>query len=397
MHALNNLYETYKNDIEIIAVSMNYSQGASQNYYYQFPYFTWVENDGVLTTLFEAEGSPTIAFIDREGVYCENLRGASSVESCQSNIVNTLNRYLVKEIKKTDISTASIKVLGSNFVFNNKAIKPEVEVRLGDTLISKDNYVVKYEGNFNAGDAKITVTAVGDLYEGSCTTTFKIGMGTNKISNLKVKNNRFYAESLYGEVKFKYFNNLTPDEYLTGFPIKPGNYTVIAYVDGNSNYKYTESRLEFKLDKLSIEESDIVISNNNSTYTGEKINPNIVINDGDKELINNKDYKVTLPNDLINAGTKDIVIEGTGDYEFSYTIKFTISRAENVITSFKKDNDSFIVNSLFDSDKAVIRYFKDKDCTIEVKDLNGLDKYYAKAFIIILLENLVQLKLLLNR
>ena len=204
LEALNNLGKEYKDYIKVYGISMYYSYGDSQNNAYQFEYIRFVEGYNTnLMNYFGAESSPTITFIDKEGVFCENLYGASSAENCKKNVTNTLNRYLTKDIEKESINGGKIVIKNENsFVFNNSLIKPEIEVQLNGTILSSDNYTVKYDNNFNAGTATIIVTAIGEKYEGSITTTFIISKAINKITNFNVDNSNPTADSLFGTVKF---------------------------------------------------------------------------------------------------------------------------------------------------------------------------------------------------
>ena len=66
----------------------------------------------------------------------------------------------------------------------------------------------------------------------------------------------------------------------------------------------------------------------NKTYNGKAQTLNIRVSDGEKDLVLNKDYKITYRNN-VNAGTADVLINGIGDYEGGIMKPFKINKANN--------------------------------------------------------------------
>ena len=84
------------------------------------------------------------------------------------------------------------------------------------------------------------------------------------------------------------------------------------------------------------------------TYTGEAIEPTIVVKDGETTLVENTDYTVTYSNN-VNTGTATVTVTGMGNYSGTATANFTIladktalntaiTEAETYYNSIKDDH-----------------------------------------------------------
>ena len=72
------------------------------------------------------------------------------------------------------IEYATATIVGGDVEYNGKAHEPDVEVRLGSTLLDPDSdYTVKYSNNTNAGTARVTIVGKS-CYDGTLVATFEI-------------------------------------------------------------------------------------------------------------------------------------------------------------------------------------------------------------------------------
>lgn len=85
--------------------------------------------------------------------------------------------------KATDLSSYNITMQGeSEYTYDGTAKKPEIIVKLGNTLLVKDrDYTVVYTDNVNAGTAVITVTGKNG-YSGTAEQKFKINKAEQKFT-----------------------------------------------------------------------------------------------------------------------------------------------------------------------------------------------------------------------
>lgn len=112
--------------------------------------------------------------------------------------------------------------------------------------------------------------------------------------------------------------------------INAGDYEAFVELKDTNNYQWedgTTEKLYFKwsITKRSITSYSVKSSLNKtkSTYTGKAIVPVVVVKDGTKALVNNKDYKLEYKNN-INSGIATIIIKGIGNYSSEVKKTFTI-------------------------------------------------------------------------
>lgn len=92
----------------------------------------------------------------------------------------------------------------------------------------------------------------------------------------------------------------------------------------------------------SLDDTEITLNQNEYTYTGEEILPDVTIIYGDKSLEKDVDYTITCENNT-NVGTATAVLAGTGSYVGSKTLEYTIVPANmndvNVTTDFDENGE----------------------------------------------------------
>lgn len=238
--------------------------------------------------------------------------------------------------------------------YSGREITPSFNVTNNNVSLRKDmDYKVSYRNNINAGKATIVIEGIGN-YTGTKEVTFEI-----QPKNIaSVRNNAVSTEYYNG-------NAHTPEIVLSDSDTELVNgkdYTVEYsnnIVVGTASAKFTgmgnytgEKTVNFSIQAKNISESqDVIIEPIKSmTYTGSSITPNVIVKDGTKVLEKDKDYIVSIANN-VNAGTATVTVTGRGNYNNSKTATFTINKR-----SLSKAKFSSITNQNY-TGKAVSPYF----------------------------------------
>ena len=113
-------------------------------------------------------------------------------------------------------------------------------------------------------------------------------------------------------------------------------YTVYYKVKGDSGYSdYTPSpnTVTVKIEPKSIADSTVTIDPiPDQTYTGNAIEPPLVVKDGGTTLTKGTDYTVSYPINNTNAGLASLQVNGMGNYTGTKGESFNIDRADQVLT-----------------------------------------------------------------
>ena len=225
-------------------------------------------------------------------------------------------------------------------VYTGKSITPEVRIKDGDTVLTKNrDYLITYSNNIDKGKAIITITGKGN-YTGQVEKEFNIL--AKKISDVERRDIR--------------------DQTYSGKEIKPdiiiqNNYTKL---DEEKDYDYKiENNINVGTAKITINGKgnfegttyktfNIVAKNINfiriqsipsQEYTGREITPEITINSGDVNLENGKDYTIKYENN-INKGTAKVIVEGIGNYTGTVSQTFRIVEASNNSNNNSNNNNN---------------------------------------------------------
>ncbi|MGN0319600.1 MAG: C40 family peptidase [Lachnospira sp.] len=93
------------------------------------------------------------------------------------------------ELPLTDINDCSVEIKADSIAYSGAEQKPEVVVTYsGEILEENESYILSYSNNILAGEAKVTITGIGD-YKGTADKTFTI----NKAS-YSIKSADYYGE-----------------------------------------------------------------------------------------------------------------------------------------------------------------------------------------------------------
>lgn len=239
------------------------------------------------------------------------------------NIVGNLieNGELINSNVGYNFKNAKITLVNDFFTYNGEEIQPEIsKVEIGIAVVPKENYTISFENNINAGEATLTVTASG-VYTGSQSIAFTISpksLGTvsatmttdyvyignpveTDISNIK-SDGVLLTQNDY---ELTYSNNINIGDNAEITVSGKGNYK------GNVTFTYT-------IKPLNLADVEIVLKQNEYTYTGEPIEPEVL-----KILINGKS---------VNINGEDFSISFTDNTDIGVNARLTIiGKSENCI------------------------------------------------------------------
>ena len=224
--------------------------------------------------------------------------------------------------------------------------------KLNTTLVENTDYTLTYSGDLiNVGTVTITIKGIGN-YTGKATRTYSITPKTYTVtteSDSKVYDGTALTAGgkVSGIVKGE-----TVEFTITGSQTSVGtsdntyelNWTGSAK---ESNYKHgkdsigtltvkAKSIVPDGPDTPDEKKTGITVSDpSDSKYDGKEHREVLTVQDTktDKKLVADKDYSVTYSDDLVNAGTVTITIEGIGNYTGSFTKTYEITKRSVTLTS----------------------------------------------------------------
>ena len=229
-----------------------------------------------------------------------------------------------------DLSKAVIAAIPVQPYNNGNPVTPTLKVTLGSrTLKENFDYVVTYKNNTERGTATATISPVaGSMFTGSKSVTFEISRELSaQTAKLKLINTSFMytGSAITPAVGVIYGGNQTltaGKDFTVSYQNNVNVGTATVKVTGTGAFTGTLTGT-FTIIKKSI----IRCTFNNVTaqkYTGKATKQNMVVKDGTKTLVQNRDYKVTYVNNT-NPGTATMTITGLGNYGGIKTIRYVIN------------------------------------------------------------------------
>ena len=175
------------------------------------------------------------------------------------------------------------------------------------------DYTVSYSNNINAGEAKVVITGIGELTQGTLTKTFKIlpkDIAGNKIE-LAYKECEYNGKERKPDVKISGLEKGKDYEVSYENNVNVGEAKVI--VKGKGNYTGTiEDTFTIKeenKDRIDISTLKVGLEKDSYTYDGKAKTPKVTI----EGLEEGKDYVLNYENN-VEIGTAKVVVEGIGNY-----------------------------------------------------------------------------------
>ncbi len=252
----------------------------------------------------------------------------------------TGTKKITFRITAKDISYATISDVQS-YEYTGSEIKPPVNVTDGSSkLVENKDYTVSYSNNISAGTATIQIDGIGN-YSGAIIKTFNI------IENEEIDTTKDISTLNISEITDKIYTGkvITPELKIfddSTLLVKGTDYTLSYYnnldigtatlqIKGIGNYSGTVTKT-FNIVKKDInftQISDI----SEQIYSGNKIEPEVIITSDSIKLIEGQDYTVEYENST-DVGTATIRITGKNNYTGSTIKTFEIiSNSEDDTTS----------------------------------------------------------------
>ena len=241
---------------------------------------------------------------------------------------------LTVTISEKTVSSPTIILSESSYVYDGSEKKPTVTVKDGETEISAAEYSVSYSDNVSVGTATVTLTDKdGGNYIVSGSTTFKIvdadaeftapAAKTGLVYNGKAQELVTAGHTKYGTLRYSSDGTNYSTSLPTGTDAK--TYTVYYKVTGDSNHKDTDAAtIEVTINAKTVTNPTITVSPSSFTYDGTAKTPDVTVYDGDTEIASSE-YSVSYSNNT-NAGTAIVTItdKDGGNYNVNGTGSFSI-------------------------------------------------------------------------
>ena len=252
-----------------------------------------------------------------------------------------------KDASSNDISECSIQLTENKAVYTGKAVTPDVIVRDGVTVLTKDvDYTVGYIANVNAGTAKVVITGMGS-YTGIYEDSFEIIPKSSKGLDITLTPSGYEYD---GKVKKPSVTVKDGSRVLT----EKNDYTVtisdnmiagnaVVKVSFTGNYSGTETG-SFKIAASDISKASVVLEKYCYDANGSERNPSVTVEKDGRTLVQNRDYRVEYSSN-VNAGTAYVTITGQGNYYGTVRQRFAIGSASaKSISGFRvtMDKNTFI-------------------------------------------------------
>nr|MCR5627251.1 hypothetical protein [Lachnospiraceae bacterium] len=291
---------------------------------------------------------------DTKGLSGNNAPKVSTSTNSAGNKEKTVTIGGIEVLKEVTnsangaVSTESkvwIGGLDSTYHYTSSAIKPEIHVYDGTTVLTQnEDYTVSYKNNKNPGTATVTVKFKGNyLKQNNVSTTFtivpavlgedivasEVGVAVSKKEQKPVP---VFSWVATGKTVSKKFFKITYDRTVK----EAGTYTA-TITAANTNYTgSTTAKIKVVGDKnLLLSKAKVKFNPGSYAYTGEEIIPGsdaYTLKIGKNELTVGQDYKITGIYNNVSPGKATVVFEAVSTNSAGYvgsktaTFKITGSR-----------------------------------------------------------------------
>ncbi|MCD8191107.1 MAG: S8 family serine peptidase [Clostridiales bacterium] len=281
-------------------------------------------------TVMDANGTVLTENTDYTVTYEENMVNAGSYAVTVTGIGNCSGAVSAEfTIAAENLSTCTVELSATGYVYDGTEQKPAVSVTdaSGTLLTEETDYVVSYKDNVGVGTATVTVTGTGN-YTGSTEVTFSIGTADLSDCTVTVSQTDFVYD---GEVKEPDVTIVDESgeilaegvDYTVSYSDNINAGTATVTVTGIGNYVGIASAT------FTIEAADLstcTVTADSVTYTGSAQTPDITVKDANGDsLTAGIDYEVGYEENMVNVGSYDITVTGTGNYSGSAAAAFVIA------------------------------------------------------------------------
>ena len=248
-------------------------------------------------------------------------------------------------IKKRAISSATIKLSASNYVYNGAARKPGVTATYNSiTLVKDTDFSVAYKNNTNVGTATVTITGKGTNFSGTATKTFTIQKKSITKCTVTIDDSActYAGKSVYPKITVKDGDKVLQIGSDFG-PLYTNTIdagTQVLKLQGIGNYgDIVETSYTIK--PKSIAGVTVTPEYTTTQFDITRKRPTAKVMDGTKELVAGTDFTYGYSNNL-EAGTATLLIKGTGNYTGTYKTYFTITPKPVSELTYKINSSSVV-------------------------------------------------------
>lgn len=259
----------------------------------------------------------------------EKTGNAFTTDHIERDRGNIADAYILQTGDHSSLINAIISPIPPQ-TYTGSPICPELSIMLdGTTLREGRDYLPSYYANENCGTALIAVAGNGS-YSGARVIKFEIISPTIEIDTVELNTSAFTfnRNNQKPEITVKAGDKvIEPSNYDISWPsdIKNvGSKTIT--ITGKGNYSgslsatYTISPA--KISSVSLQETKY-------TYDGSQKKPLVSVYSDSEQLAEGSDYIITWPSDLINAGKKNVIITGKGNYAGTLSAGYEIAVAQS--------------------------------------------------------------------
>ena len=298
---------------------------------------------------------------------------AVSLTACLSAIGLGLLSALLGT-NSTDLSEATMTLSQDTYTYDGKACTPTATVKLGSTTLKEGtDYTLSYSDNINAGKGMVTATALG-TYTGTCSAYFTINAislegATVTASNTQVEYSPAGAVNTYSVVLNDKTLRLNSDYAIT-YENNDRVGTATATISGINNYSGSITST-FEVTALSLTNAVITLSKTKYKYTGEAVEPELVLTINGDEIDSNN-YNIAYTNNIEIGDAATITITGKNNCTGSVSTTFTITdQIFHTITFYSESGSIIKTESYVEGEQT---YAPDQS-TIEKAGVTGLVGY----------------------
>ena len=294
-----------------------------------------------------------------------------------------------------------------DIVYTGKALRPDVKVYDGDTLLTESrDYTVTYRNNTNAGKAIIVIKGKGN-YADSVEKTFNILKKDLADEDISVsvpaatapKNGRSVTpnpEVIRDGAKLKVNRDyvVVSQSYTT-----PGVYEVEVKAADNGNYTGSRKAEFIVASADQVLMSKVKIKKIPAQKYSDKIEPSVTVTYKGKTLTEGADYTVRYSNNTVAGQTATVTITGTkvkyvGEKTASFKITGTpikakdvqLRNAENLVYTGKAQRPAVTITGLRQNRDYTVEYQNNTDAgtaTVIVRGMKGCTGTVRKTFRIV--------------
>ena len=262
---------------------------------------------------------------------------------------------LTATISPKTVSSPTITLSETSFVYNGQERKPTVTVKDGNTIIPTSEYTVSYSNNINAGTATATVKDKdGGNYVVNGSAQFTITKTSASLTAPKAKSGLVYngkaqelitaGSSADGTLQYSQDGSNYSTDIPKGTDAK--TYTVYYRVNGDANHNdIAPATLTATISPKTVSSPTITLSETSYVYDGKEKKPTVTVKDGNT-TIPTSEYTVSYSNN-INAGTAivNITDKDGGNYVVNGSAQFTITKASASGTAPKAKSGLIYIGS----------------------------------------------------